>query len=258
VLFRSLAARPLVAIDAAMVRALDADFVRAGVSRPARRQIQLVLRSVIRRFAVEAKLIAEPPPMPPLPKMSTKIPAVLSADDARRIVATAKHAEHRIALLLAFHAGLRACEIRGLRVCDVDQSANVLRVRQAVSFGVVDTPKSGNDREVPLTRALCEALTTAIKGRSRNARVALSTRGQPWGQDGLRGMFVRLAKRASVEGGTFHHLRHGFITTLLDRGVGAHVVRELAGHADLATTERYAHAASKNKHAAIATLEEPS
>jgi site-specific recombinase XerD len=32
------------------------------------------------------------------------------------------------------------------------------------------------------------------------------------------------------------------------------MVRELAGHADLTTTERYAHATAKNKHAAIAVL----
>ncbi|MFT3770143.1 MAG: site-specific integrase [Minicystis sp.] len=253
-LLPKLATRPLAAVDAAAVRALDAELAQAGVGRATRRQIQLVLRSVVRRFAVEAKLLAEPPAMPPLPKKSTKILEVLSTEDAKLILAAARHPEHRLVLLLAFHAGLRACEIRGLRVCDVDLGANVLRVRQAVSYGVVDTPKSGHDREVPLTRALREAL--AIEGRPREARVALSTHGRPWGQSGLREMFVRLAKRAGVEGATFHHLRHGFITALLDRGVGAHVVRELAGHADLATTERYAHAAAKNKHAAIAVLEE--
>ena len=36
----------------------------------------------------------------------------------------------------------------------------------------------------------------------------------------LREMFVGLAKRAGVEGATLHHLRHGFMTALLDRGVG--------------------------------------
>jgi site-specific recombinase XerD len=68
-------------------------------------------------------------------------------------------------------------------------------------------------------------------------------------------MFLRIARRAGIEGSTFHHLRHGFVTTLLDRGVGAHVVRELAGHADLATTELYAHVSAKSKHAAVAVLD---
>jgi hypothetical protein len=48
-------------------------------------------------------------------------------------------------------------------------------------------------------------------------------------------MFKRTAKRAGIVGSTMHHMRHGFVTALLDEGVGAHVVKELAGHADLAT-----------------------
>jgi len=192
--------------------------------------------------------------MPPLPKKSKKIPEVMSAEQAERVLAAAYRPEHRLALLLAFHAGLRSGEIRGLRVCDVDLPANVLRVRQAVSHGVVDTPKSGHDREVPLTRALHQALAATIHGKTREARVALSAVGGPWGQHGLREMFLRIARRIGIEGATFHHLRHGFVTTLLDRGVGAHVVRELAGHADLSTTELYAHVTAKSKHAAVAML----
>jgi integrase len=163
--------------------------------------------------------------------------------------------EHRLALLLAFHAGLRSGEIRGLRVCDVDLEANVLRVRQAIYRDVIDTPKSGHDREIPLTHALHAALAVAMQGKARAARLACAVHGQPWANFGLRDMFLRVAKRAGVTDSTLHHLRHGFVTALLDRGVGAHIVKELAGHADLATTERYAHAVAKGKHAAIGLLD---
>ena len=246
--------RALREINAPAVCELDAELAKAGESRAVRRQCQIVLRSVVRRFAVESGLLPQAPAVPPLPKKSKKIPEVVSAEQADRILAAANRPEHRLALLLAFHAGLRSGEIRGLRVCDVDLAANVLRVRQAVTYGVVDTPKSGNDREVPLTRALHRALGDAIHGRAREARVAVSAVGHPWGQHGLREMFLRVAGRAGIVGSTFHHLRHGFVTTLLDRGVGAHVVRELAGHADLSTTELYAHVTAKGKHAAIAVL----
>ena len=246
--------RALHEIDATAARTLDAELAEAGASRAVRRQSQIVLRSVVRRFAVEASLLPEAPAMPPLPRKSKKIPGVVSVEQAARILAAARRPEHRLALLLAFDAGLRSGEIRGLRVCDVDLPANVLRVRQAVTHGVVDTPKSGHDREVPLTRALHQALADAIRGKAREARVALSAVGRPWGQHGLREMFLRIARRAGIEGSTFHHLRHGFVTTLLDRGVGAHVVRELAGHADLSTTELYAHVTAKSKHAAVAVL----
>lgn len=85
----------------------------------------------------------------------------------------------------------------------------------------------------------------------------LTTRGTSWGQNSLRGMFCRIAARVGIAGATFHHLRHGFVTALLVRGVGAHVVKELAGHADLTTTERYAHARRSNKRAAIDAREGP-
>jgi hypothetical protein len=118
----------------------------------------------------------------------------------------------------------------------------VLCVRQAICYGMVDTPKSGHDREVPVTRALRGALAQSIAGKSCNALAAPTGRERPWGQGGLRDMFLRVAKRTGIVGSTMHHMRHGFVTALLDEGVGAHIVKELAGHADLTTTERYAHA----------------
>jgi integrase len=254
-LLPALARKPVAEINAAVVRQLDAALVTGGMGRVHRRQVHVVLRSIVCRYAVEAGYLSEAPHMQRLPRKSAKLPVVISPEQAARIIEAALAPEHRLALLLAFHAGLRSCEIRGLRVRDVDLAAGVLRVRQAISYGVVDTPKSGNDREVPLTRALSEALGRAMKGKPRDALVSVSTRGRGWGQGGLRSMFVRVAKRAEIVDSTIHHMRHGFVTALLDQGVGAHVVKELAGHADLATTERYAHALSKNKRAAIDALD---
>lgn len=248
--------KPIADIGANDVREIDAELVKAGsVGRGYRRQVQIVLRSVVCKFAVEAEYLSEAPRMPKLPKKAAKLPVVISPEDAAKVIAAARRPEHLLALLLAFHAGLRSCEIRGLRVRDVDLTANVLRVRQAIVHGVVDTPKSGHDREVPLTNALRGALAAAVEGKSRDALVARTLRGTRWAQGGLRLMFLRCAKRAGIVDSTIHHMRHGFVTALLDRGVGAHVVKELAGHADLATTERYAHAVARNKRAAIDVLD---
>lgn len=247
--------KPLAEITSATVRELDATMAKAGTGRITRRQAQCVLRSIVCRYAVEAGLLSEPPRLPQMPRKSKKIPEVLTAEQATRVIQAARSPQHRLALLLAFHAGLRSCEIRGLRVCDVDLEAGMLRIGQAISYGVIDTPKSGHDREVPLTSTLRKALEAATAKRPRDALVASSARGIAWGQKGLGAMFQRLAQRAGIVGSTMHHLRHGFVTALLDKGVGAHIVKELAGHADLTTTERYAHALRKNKRAAIDVLE---
>jgi integrase len=248
---------PLAGVDAGAVRSFDATLAAEGQGAAIRRNVQIVIRSIVCRYAVEAKLLPEAPRMPPLPKKAKKIPEVISAEQATAIIAAARTAGHRLVLLLAFHAGLRSCEIRALRVDDVDLKKNVVRVDEAEYRGVYGTPKSGNDREVPLTNELRAALADAICGKGRRAFVAVTKHGKPWAKNGLRNMFLRVAKRAGiVEGSTFHHLRHGFVTTLLDRGVGAHIVQDLAGHADLTTTQRYAHALSKQKHRAIDVLNE--
>jgi integrase len=246
---------PIASIDETAVRAFDAKLVEAKLGGASRRKVQTILRSILCRFAVEAKLLPAAPTMPRMPRMSKKIPQVISAEQANRIIAAARTPGHRLALLLAFHAGLRGGEVRALRVDDVDFDENVLVVDESEFRGQYGTPKSGNDRKIPLTRALRAALTEAIEGRGRRAFIAVNVHGKPWGQHGLREMFRRVAKRVGItQESTFHHLRHGFVTVLLDRGVGAHIVQELAGHADLTTTQRYAHAIAKQKHRAIDVL----
>lgn len=49
-----------------------------------------------------------------------------------------------------------------------------------------------------------------------------------------------------------HSLRHFFITELCRRGARTMVVKQLAGHADLSTTQRYAHMVGSDLGAAIA------
>src|SRR5262249_24350034 len=160
--------------------------------------------------------------------------------------------EHRLLILLAGHAGLRLGEVRALRCGDVDLVGGALVVRKSIARGAESPPKSGSDRAVPLTRELRDALlAVGADKRDRRARVALTWRREPWGHNGVRNVFVRALKRASVPHWRYHDLRHFFVTSLLRHGVPVHVVRELAGHADLSTTQRYAHVVKGDRGAAI-------
>ncbi len=53
---------------------------------------------------------------------------------------------------------------------------------------------------------------------------------------------------------SFHELRHTYLTGLLQSGVDVRTVRELAGHASIATTERYTHPAMDRARDAVENL----
>jgi site-specific recombinase XerD len=63
------------------------------------------------------------------------------------------------------------------------------------------------------------------------------------------------AHRAGFSGWTFHTLRHFFVTELCRMGAPPTTVQRLAGHAELTTTQRYAHMVSGDAERAIALFD---
>ncbi|MBA3428242.1 MAG: tyrosine-type recombinase/integrase [Actinobacteria bacterium] len=71
---------------------------------------------------------------------------------------------------------------------------------------------------------------------------------------------VVVAKHAAGAGvrddrSTAHALRHTFCTMLAERGVALEVIRELAGHVDVRTTQIYVDVTDQRKADGIAALE---
>jgi len=113
-------------------------------------------------------------------------------------------------------------------------------------------PKGGRLRYVPLTKRLTEALREAR--HLRGPRVLCETNGQPVTQKVVQVMMRRAASRAKVKPGV-HILRHTFCSHLAMRSAPARAIQELAGHQDLATTQRYMHLSPAALDAAIRLLE---
>ncbi|MBI3262867.1 MAG: tyrosine-type recombinase/integrase [Acidobacteria bacterium] len=64
----------------------------------------------------------------------------------------------------------------------------------------------------------------------------------------------RSARRANIKPGV-HRLRHTFCSHLAMRGAPARAIQELAGHMDLATTQRYMHLSPAAIEGAIRLLD---
>lgn len=253
-LLSELGDEPIDEITAPLVRQLDAQLVGTGVAPSTRRNHQIVLRSILCRYAVEQGYFTEPPRFPSLPKVGEKVATALTVEEVHNLLAACANPEQRRALMLAAYTGLRAGEIRALRWKDVDLRTGTLTVRLSKCRGELSTPKSGNERLIPLVPELRAELARS-KVREKEDYVTRSSKGEPWGEFSLRKAFLGARARAGLsDEWRLHDLRHFFVTTLFRSGAPAPVVQRLAGHSDLKTTQRYAHASRVDLHDAVARL----
>ena len=158
------------------------------------------------------------------------------------------------AIALAALAGLRMGEARALEVRDVDLAAERILVRRALSEGDVFPPKSGHERVVPLAPELRDLLVEALRNKLPGARVVVNARGRTPGRANVLSALKELQRRHGLTERSFHSLRHAFCSRLVSCGASVEAVRLLAGHGNLATTQRYVHAAGGDLKAAIAKL----
>jgi integrase len=242
------------AIDPQAIVALDVELTADDLKPATRANVLNVLRSVLRR-AVEAELLATMPRFPKAHRPGRTIENVLTEEQVRLALRAALPAQ-RVAFALAAFAGLRAGEVRALRWTDVDLVRGEIVVRFSRVRGQDSTPKSGKNRIVPIAEPLRAALETAKAGKpSPFGLVAPSGRGTAWSDWGLLQAFGGACERAGIGHWRFHDLRHFFVTELLRRRVPPVTVKELAGHADIATTMHYAHIVAKDRQTAIAVFD---
>jgi integrase/recombinase XerD len=172
----------------------------------------------------------------PLPRKADPLPAILSREEMARLLTAVPGPKVRALLTTVYAAGLRASEVVGLEVTDIDSARMTIRVREG---------KGGRDRQVMLSPQLLAILRT----HWRRARPP------SWlfpGPDPARPITVRTVQRAcreAVEAAglgkavTVHTLRHCFATHLLEQGVDIRVIQGLLGHRHIASTTRYARVA---------------
>ena len=197
------------------------------------------------------------PPGKPRTQTSSRVAPFHDFDEYGRLVEAAKAMDPRayLAILLGGEAGLRCGEIMALEWTDVDLGRRQLRVERSEWKGRVTPPKGGRSRVVPLTARLARAL--AGHRHLRSPRILVKDDGNPLTQKIVQVLVRNAAQRAKVARGGVHVLRHTFCSHLAMRGAPARAIQDLAGHKDLATTQRYMHLSPAAVQAAIRLLEQP-
>jgi integrase len=217
----------------------------------------LTVLNVLLKKAVEWDVIERMPctiRLLPIPKGSA---GFYDFEEYERLVAAAKATERNayLIVLLGGEAGLRCGEMMALEWGDVDLGKRQVCVQRSDWKGYVTATKRGRLRYVPLTLRLAAALRE--HRHLRGARVLCQHDGASLTQKIVQDHVRRSVRRAQLAKSGVHRLRHTFCSHLAMRGAPARAIQELAGHMDLATTQRYMHLSPAAIEGAIRLLDRP-
>jgi integrase len=168
-------------------------------------------------------------------------------------VAQKRSRDAYLMVLLGGDAGLRLGEIVALEWGDVDLRARRLTVQRSDWCGHVTVPKGGRSRRLPMTERLTSGLK--VSRHLRSPRVRCSPDGASITRDQVIKAIRGAQRVAGVPPAGVHILRHTFCSHLAMKGAPARAIQELAGHADLSTTQRYMHLSPAATEDAIRLLD---
>ncbi len=177
----------------------------------------------------------------PRPKKPDLLPRLLNEDELRRLFNALVNRKHKAMLFTAYSAGLRVSEVVMLKLEDIDSRRMQIFVRRA---------KGKKDRYVNLSPVLLDILRkylaeyrprpTEYLFESEQTFTAYPTRT-------IQQIFSNAKQKARISKTVgIHSLRHSFATHLLDKGTDIRYIKDLLGHFNIKTTERYLHV-SKQK-----------
>ena len=202
------------------------------------------LRSFYRHLRREEIVAKDPTATLSPPRRGRKLPQVLSYSEVRRLLEAPRGSEpaplrDRALLELMYACGLRASEVVGLDVTDVDLRRGFVRAHG----------KGSKERIVPLGRQAATAVRRYLQsgrpelvGATAEPRLFVNMRGGGLTRQGLYKIIQGHAKSAGLDGKMSPHtLRHTFATHLLSGGCDLRSVQEMLGHADVSTTQLYTH-----------------
>lgn len=180
------------------------------------------------------------------PRLSRRLPGVLSQEEMERLLSQPKGSNPRALrdrsmLELLYATGLRVSELVGLKLNNINLEVGYVR-----TFG-----KGAKERAVPIGDRAIMALKEYLEGgrmhlgkRVHTSYLFLNGRGGPMTRQGFWKVIRKYAREAGIgKKITPHSLRHSFASHLLEGGADLRSVQIMLGHEDISTTQVYTHVA---------------
>jgi site-specific recombinase XerD len=193
------------------------------------------LRSFYHFLTIEAESTFKNPVIPKrhFIRLGQQLPRDIQDPIVEKLFAAISGPRDRTMFLLMLHSGLRTCEVRFLRLQDVDWEGRKVRIEQA---------KGMKDRIAYLSQATIDALKAYLD--VRGVKEALPDfifvfRHQPLTKSYCGERLRTCGQRCGLHV-TPHQLRHSCATLLLNSGAPVLTVQTLLGHKWVDTTLGYA------------------
>jgi len=236
--------RELAAADHQMLRQFIAHLLKLGVGKASIARKLSALRAYYKYLNRQGIMETNPAKLVATPRREKRLPAVLTADDAQRLMEAPSAgdsgegddlARDRAILETLYSTGIRVSELIGINREDIDNNERLVRIRG----------KGRKERIVPIGRKALEAIDAYAADRGTGADPAAVFTGPGGKRLTARTVQRILAKYKKQLGLTQkaspHTLRHSFATHMLESGADLRSIQELLGHASLSTTQRYTH-----------------
>lgn len=228
------------ALTPEQMRGFVAKVHRDGLAPSSLQRLLSACRSLFAWLLAEGCIEHDPAAGVRGPRTRRKLPQVLDADEATRLVSMPTDEDDlgvrdRAMLELFYSSGLRLSELTGLCWRDLDLDEGMVRV----------LGKGSRTRILPVGRHAVAALRALADGAvdtSAGAAVFVSRRGGALGARAIQKRMKQLAQRRGISRNVHPHLlRHSFASHLLESSGDLRAVQELLGHADIGTTQIYTH-----------------
>ncbi len=175
----------------------------------------------------------------PLVRVRKRLPQILSPAEVDALFGALRTARDRAMVAAMVFGGLRRCEVLGLRLGDIWVGDRSLFIEEG---------KGGHQRVVPISHQFFTAVGDYLHDeRPRcdhdSVFVVLKgpRRGRPLSADGVDEILTGARRRAGLERGTCHELRHTCLTRLREAGMALEAVQAQAGHRSIESTRVYLH-----------------
>jgi integrase/recombinase XerC len=227
----------IVALQTEQLRTFIASEHRRGLSPKSLQRRLSACRSFYRWLLRHGRIQASPADAIRAPKAPRKLPQVLDADEATRLVEVPTDVplglRDRALLELFYSSGLRLSELCALHWHDLD-----------LANGLVTVLGKGNkQRRVPVGSHARNALQAWCDAQKpMNDAPIFPGRNGPISPRAVQLRLQQLAVKQGLSKRVHPHLlRHSFASHVLESSGDLRGVQELLGHADIATTQIYTH-----------------